>query len=131
MVDDLSGNLKVFWAHFYCNKFASESVELRRNPDGKVSTEMDKFVVMDTLKFIAMILMRSATTNQGCVPPPTVECDTSDFASSCTVFNFVGDCLDQSRCRAAKAMFPTTEAELIEAVADARRKRRDNKHKRL
>ncbi|GLJ06035.1 hypothetical protein SUGI_0030610 [Cryptomeria japonica] len=48
------------------------------------------------------------------IPPPTVECN----GSGCILYNNQGLWEDHSPCTAAKSAFPTSEAQLVAAVAD-------------
>ncbi|GLJ38529.1 hypothetical protein SUGI_0785160 [Cryptomeria japonica] len=55
-----------------------------------------------------------------CSPPaPPVKCDTS----GCTLSNAYGIFPDRSTCRAAAAVFPSSEEELVEAVATGSQKK--------
>ncbi|GLJ06034.1 hypothetical protein SUGI_0030600 [Cryptomeria japonica] len=48
------------------------------------------------------------------IPPPTVECN----GSGCSLYNNQGLWEDHSPCKAAKSLFPTSEAQLVAAVAE-------------
>uniref|UniRef100_A0A0D6R656 L-gulonolactone oxidase n=1 Tax=Araucaria cunninghamii TaxID=56994 RepID=A0A0D6R656_ARACU len=69
---------------------------------------------------IAVFFFFFNTISLACVPPPAVEC-ISDYgcAESCEIFNSQGVWEDLGSCRAAAAVFPRTEAELVLAVATA------------
>ncbi|KAL2901609.1 putative L-gulonolactone oxidase 6 [Bienertia sinuspersici] len=61
-----------------------------------------------------------------CFPPgDPIKC--SSGTSDCTVTNSQGSFPDRSDCRAADAVFPTTEIELISAIADATKNNRKMK----
>lgn len=55
-----------------------------------------------------------------CSPPEDpIKCTGTPKNTTCTITNSNGAFPDRSICRAAQAVFPTTEAELISAVANA------------
>eukprot|EP01018_Ginkgo_biloba_P015420 Gb_11230 [translate_table: standard] len=60
---------------------------------------------------------------QACVPPPAVECNVNATSRGCEIFNYQGIWEGQSICKAAKAVFPKTERELVNAVAGAVKKK--------
>ena len=61
-----------------------------------------------------------------CVPPEEpIKCSSGN--SDCTVTNSQGSFLDRSVCRAADTVYPSTEVELISAVAAATKNNREMK----
>eukprot|EP00253_Pinus_taeda_P011821 PITA_11821 len=52
-----------------------------------------------------------------CPPPPSVQCESN--GGGCQIFNAKGIWEDRSICRAAEAVSPKTEAEILHAVARA------------
>ncbi|KAH9328739.1 hypothetical protein KI387_000847, partial [Taxus chinensis] len=51
-----------------------------------------------------------------CVPPPSIECS---GRSGCHIFNYQGIWDDLGSCEAGTALFPTSESQLVHAVASA------------
>lgn len=72
------------------------------------------------------VLQWCCTVTCDCIPPEEpIKCSSGD--SNCTITNSQGEFPDRSVCRAADAVYPTTEAELISAVATATMKKRKMK----
>ncbi|KMT20224.1 hypothetical protein BVRB_1g002280 [Beta vulgaris subsp. vulgaris] len=72
------------------------------------------------------VLQWCCTVTCDCIPPEEpIKCFSGD--SNCTITNSQGAFPDRSVCRAADAVYPTTEAELISAVATATMKKRKMK----
>eukprot|EP01018_Ginkgo_biloba_P015448 Gb_34197 [translate_table: standard] len=76
------------------------------------------FGFMIPLLAMLMILGKSAIISLACVPPPAVECN----GGGCEIFNYQGVWEGDNICKAANAVFPKTERELLDAVADAVKK---------
>ncbi|CAL4996374.1 unnamed protein product [Urochloa decumbens] len=72
---------------------------------------------------LPVLLTTTSRLAGGSPPPDPVSCAV-DGTSDCTVTNTYGSFPDRAICRAANATFPTTEAELVAAVASAAAARR-------
>ncbi|XP_073138507.1 probable L-gulonolactone oxidase 6 [Henckelia pumila] len=57
-------------------------------------------------------------------PEDPIKCSSSNGNTNCTITNSIGTFPDRTTCRAAKAIFPRSEAELVSAVANATIERR-------
>lgn len=73
--------------------------------------------------FVTIMVMSSSTsTVVRCSPPEDpIKCRGEVANSNCTVTNSYGAFPDRSVCRAARAVYPASEAELVAAVAEATR----------
>ncbi|GFQ05579.1 l-gulonolactone oxidase [Phtheirospermum japonicum] len=77
---------------------------------------MQKIIFSSWPHISCIILLIISVVN--CSPPDDpIHCTTGN--SNCTIRNSYGAFPDRSTCRAAKAIYPTSEAELISAVAKA------------
>ncbi|KAL3622319.1 putative L-gulonolactone oxidase 6 [Castilleja foliolosa] len=75
---------------------------------------------MKQISHLTTILILIITRAVLCTPPDDpIHCASPDKNSNCTITNSYGAFPDRSTCRAARAVYPTSEAELISAVANA------------
>jgi len=73
--------------------------------------------------FVVVLVYLRRLGVEGCsISPPTVVC--SGGGRGCDIFNNQGLWEDRTPCRAAASVFPTTEAELVAAVAQAVKKKK-------
>eukprot|EP01018_Ginkgo_biloba_P024910 Gb_17667 [translate_table: standard] len=82
---------------------------------------MGKMQWFCVIAIIAMMIINTSTISMACVPPSVVECE---HDQDCTIFNHKGIWEDRNICKAEKAVFPSTEEEIIAAVADAVKNKR-------
>ncbi|CAI0411605.1 unnamed protein product [Linum tenue] len=79
--------------------------------------------IITPLMMIIFLIIISPST---CTPPEDpIRC--SNSSANCTITNSYGAFADRSTCRASSATYPTTEEELISAVAEGTRARRKMK----
>lgn len=68
------------------------------------------------------MVMSSSSSNVKCSPPEDpIKCRGAVENSNCSITNSYGAFPDRSVCRAARAVYPASEDELVAAVAEATR----------
>ncbi|XP_057775649.1 probable L-gulonolactone oxidase 6 [Salvia miltiorrhiza] len=76
--------------------------------------------IINSIVLLVTILTSNAAVTVRCSPPEDpIECKGAARNSNCTITNSYGAFPDRSTCRAAEAVYPTSEAELVAAVAAA------------
>ncbi|XP_057848390.2 probable L-gulonolactone oxidase 4 [Cryptomeria japonica] len=77
-----------------------------------MTTSIIFLVLCVSLQYFCITTLASQAT---CAPPPAIECK----SNACDVFNYQGVWDDRGICKAQNSAWPTSEAELVQAVANA------------
>ncbi|KAL1568984.1 putative L-gulonolactone oxidase 6 [Salvia divinorum] len=74
---------------------------------------------MNTITSIALLVTLMSIAANSTPPEDPIQCKGEIKNTNCTITNSYGAFPDRSTCRAAEAVYPTSEAELVAAVASA------------